>query len=197
MALTRETKLMGQIGGIGMGGVVYLLIFGAPSGIDTSTTATLLILITALVISRYYTMAMRDLAGEPRRLAARTTRPVGKAQLQEPARDPAMKAVLEARQRRAEARRIVEQDPLLAVELKIGRPDLGRTFNDGGLVDLNGAPAPVIAQVCGIDLSLAERIVEGRSSLGAFQAVDDVFSVTDLPVNMWNRIRDRAVVINA
>lgn len=38
--------------------------------------------------------------------------------------DPAIAAALERRQRRAEARRILEQDPALARELRIGRPDL-------------------------------------------------------------------------
>jgi DNA uptake protein ComE-like DNA-binding protein len=180
------------MGAIASAGVLGALLFQVFSGIHTDVIGVPLVLIAGPLLSAFLVMMIFDLARTPPRLAARAARPVEK-----PAVDPAMTAALESRQRRAEARRIVERDPLLAVELKIGRPDLGQAFNDGGLVDLNGAPAPVIAHVCGIDLSLAERIVEGRSSVGAFHAVDDVFSIADLPVHMWNRIRDRAVVIHA
>jgi hypothetical protein len=34
--------------------------------------------------------------------------------------------------------------PVLARELRIGRPDVPRQFDDGGLVDLNHAPVPVL-----------------------------------------------------
>jgi hypothetical protein len=66
------------------------------------------------------------------------------------------------------------RDPLLARDLKIGRPDLARTY-DGCLVDLNSAPAPIIADVCGLDPATGEDIA-GRTSTGGFLAVDDLFS---------------------
>lgn len=112
--------------------------------------------------------------------------------------DPAVMAALAARSRRCDARRIVADDPLLAGELRIGRPDLGRDYDDGGLVDLNAAPAAAIAAVCGIDPAMAERVVEARTAAGGpFAQVDDVFAYTDIPVDLWNRIRDRAVVVRA
>lgn len=110
--------------------------------------------------------------------------------------DPAVAAVLAARARRAEARRIVADDPLLARDLGIGRPDLPRGYDDGGLVDLNSAPAAAIAAVCGLDPAVADRLVEARDAAGIpFAQVDDVFAYTDIPVDMWDRIRDRAVAI--
>lgn len=108
--------------------------------------------------------------------------------------DPAVALALEARERRTTARRIAERDPLLARDLKIGRPDLARTYDDGGLVDLNSAPAPVIADMCGLDLETGEDIAAARPP-GGYLAVDDVFSFTDIPVAAWDVIRDRAVVI--
>lgn len=110
--------------------------------------------------------------------------------------DPALAAVLSARARRADARRIVADDPLAARELRIGRPDLRRDFDDGGLVDLNSAPAAAIAQVCGLDPALAERIVTARAGT-MFAQVDDVFAFADIPVELWDRIRDRAVTVRA
>ena len=109
--------------------------------------------------------------------------------------DPAVDAVLAARARRAESRRLAAADPLMARELHIGRPDLPRSYDDGGLVDLNGAPAAVIAQVCGIDLEVATMITDARDRGVSFAAVEDVFAFADIPYPLWDRIRDRAVVI--
>jgi hypothetical protein len=108
--------------------------------------------------------------------------------------DPALATALEARERRAAARQIAERDPLLARDLHIGRPDLSGTYDDGGLVDLNSAPAKVIAEVCGLAPSTGEDIAAARPPSG-FMAVDDVFSLTDIPVSAWDVIRDRAVAI--
>lgn len=108
--------------------------------------------------------------------------------------DPALSAALEARKRRANARQIAERDPLLAGDLKIGRPDLPRTFDDGGLVDLNSAPATVIAEVCQLPEATAADIVAARPP-GGFLVVDEVFSLAEIPVTAWEVVRDRAVVI--
>ncbi|NBH08650.1 hypothetical protein GTY80_36115 [Amycolatopsis sp. SID8362] len=107
--------------------------------------------------------------------------------------DPALTAALAARERRAEARKLALSDPLIARDLRIGRPDLPRNYDDGGLVDLNNAPADVIAAACGLDPTTAEGIVEVRVAAGGFAAVEDVF--TTVPVAAWDRVRDRAVVL--
>ena len=108
--------------------------------------------------------------------------------------DPALASALEARERRANARQIAERDPLLARDLKIGRPDLSRTFDDGGLVDLNSAPAEVVAEICGLSAATAEHLSSARPP-GGFMAVDDVFSLAEIPVTTWDVVRDRAVVL--
>jgi hypothetical protein len=108
--------------------------------------------------------------------------------------DPSVAAALEARERRANARRIASRDPLLARDLKIGRPDLPRTFDDGGLVDLNSASPQIIAEVCELSRTTGEEIAAARPP-GGFMGVDDVFSYTDIPVAAWDVIRDRAVAI--
>jgi hypothetical protein len=110
--------------------------------------------------------------------------------------DPAVAQVLAARTRRKEARTLAAEDPLMARELHIGRPDLPRIFDDGGLVDLNSAPASVIARVCGLDEASAAMIIEARARFGdAFSTVDDVFAITDLPIGTWDLIRDRGITI--
>lgn len=113
----------------------------------------------------------------------------------EPAVDPAVAAVLAARARRDEARELARRDPLLARELHIGRPDLHGAYDDGGLVDLGSAPAEAIAAVCEVDRSVADAIVSLRESAMGLLAVDDVFSLTEVPLPAWERIRDRAPLI--
>lgn len=107
--------------------------------------------------------------------------------------DAALAAALAARERRAEARKLALSDPLIARDLRVGRPDLQRNYDDGGLVDLNNAPAAVIGAVCELDAATAEAIVEIRAAVDGFAAVDDVF--TAVPVAAWDRVRDRAVVL--
>ncbi|WP_156753286.1 hypothetical protein [Actinokineospora pegani] len=106
--------------------------------------------------------------------------------------DPAVAGVLRARARRAEARQLAAGDPLMARELGIGRPDVTREYDDGGLVDLASAPAHTIAEVLDLTAEQAEGIIAVRA---AAMTVDDVFSLTDLPVDTWDRIRDRSIVI--
>ena len=53
-------------------------------------------------------------------------------------------------ERRNHARHIVQADPALARELRIGRPDLPREYDDGGLVDVNRVPGAVLAAQLGL-----------------------------------------------
>jgi hypothetical protein len=108
---------------------------------------------------------------------------------------PAVARALAARTRRDDARCLVATDPLLARDLRIGRPDLPREYDDGGLVDLNSAPAPVVAAVCGLEPAHAAGILAARQAVGRFAAVDDVFAWAELPVEVWDRVRDHGVVL--
>lgn len=109
--------------------------------------------------------------------------------------DPALTAVLLARARRVAARKLASDDPMIARDLRIGRPDLPRQYDDGGLVDLNSAPAEAISAVCGLSSTAAEDIVAARARCGGFLTVDDLFSLADLPIGTWDVVRDRGVVI--
>jgi hypothetical protein len=90
---------------------------------------------------------------------------------------PADPAVLVAQQRlarRNEARALLTSNPTLAAELRIGRPDLGRQYDDGGLVDINHVPAQVIASELGIPSPIAEEIIVQRTRVGGFHSADDL-----------------------
>jgi hypothetical protein len=112
------------------------------------------------------------------------------------ATDPAVLAALAGRVRRQEARTLAARDPLLARELRIGRPDLARQYEDGGLVDLNTAPAHAIADVCELSPEDAEKIVSTRQLAGgSFSNIDELIVLVDLPPEAWDRVRDRGVLL--
>jgi len=111
------------------------------------------------------------------------------------AADPAVAAALALRAKREEARTLVARDPALARDLRIGRPDLPRQYDDGGLVDINTAPPSVIAQCCGLDAHAAEQINRARQQHPVpFQSVDELLVLAELDVTAWDLIRERAVV---
>lgn len=111
-----------------------------------------------------------------------------------PLPDPALAAALAARAKRDSSRELAAKDPLLARDLRIGRPDLSRDFDDGGLVELNTAPAAVIAEVCGLSRAVADGIVTARDAIG-FHTVEDVLTLADVPIEAWAVVRDRGIVI--
>jgi len=95
----------------------------------------------------------------------------------------------EARVRvREDALQLVRVDPAHAKALGVGRPDIQLAF-DGGLVDLDSAPAEVIARLPHADEGLAERIIVVRNRVGGFSSVQDLGLVLGLPapvVDAWD-----------
>jgi hypothetical protein len=88
------------------------------------------------------------------------------------------------------------RDPALARDLNMGRPDLSRNYDDGGLIDLNGAPASVLASVCGFDPAVAERLIDARELFPAgFSSVDEALVYAELAGRDADVLRDRAVVL--
>jgi hypothetical protein len=104
-------------------------------------------------------------------------------------------AALQARQRREQAKAIVVRDVDLARELRIGRPDLPRQFDDGGLVDLNHVPAPVVVQLLGLSEAEAAQVIEVRDRVGGFVSAEEVIAHTDLSPPRIDGIRERLVFL--
>lgn len=88
--------------------------------------------------------------------------------------DPAVLAAQQRLARRTQARVLLTSNPALAAELRIGRPDLARQYDDGGLVDINQVPAELIAWELGIPSPVAEEIVVQRMRVGGFYSADDL-----------------------
>lgn len=96
---------------------------------------------------------------------------------------------------RAKARQLAAQDPGLARELRIGRPDLPRQFNDGGLVDVNHAPAEALTTLPGITPELAGRIERVRADTGGFVSAEELSALAGLPPGITGELAEFAVFI--
>jgi len=96
-------------------------------------------------------------------------------------------------ERRDELRRLAQRDPRLAREMGIGR---GRAnVDDAGLVDVNHASQAVLAELPGVDSALAHRIARARQEVRGFSSVEDLGTVLDLPAEVVEEMRDRAIFI--
>jgi hypothetical protein len=105
--------------------------------------------------------------------------------------DPAYREALVRRERRDQARDLLARGPELGAELRIGRLDLPRTFDDGGLVDLNQVPESFIAELPGFTAVIAERVVSARRLRGGFLIADDLVVFAGVRVEVLELCRDR------
>lgn len=97
--------------------------------------------------------------------------------------------------RRDQARQVAELHPLLARELGIGRPDLGLDFDDGGLVDLNDAPAAALASLPGVSAQQAALIVADRAHRGQFRSAADLVDRGIVAAPLPAALADRILVV--
>lgn len=196
-ALAAVVYLLLVVGGIALVGTAPEDVSGSPEGAGADLGGVLIVAIWLGGIA-HLVVLRQQLYGSGRRSApARAGAPDGQVTDGSADRsDRAVTSVLAARTRREEARRIVASDPLLARELRIGRPDLSRSYDDGGLVDVATAPAEVIARVCGLTPAHAAEVVAAREAAGAsLLAVDDLMAWADLPPRAWEHLRDRGIVL--
>ena len=108
--------------------------------------------------------------------------------------DPMVARALGARARRQETRELIAREPGLQRELGIGRPDLGRGYDDGGLIHVNSAPAEVFVRVADIDRSAAEAIVAARTARGgAFYDMAEFIDSVPLPSYAREQLQERAI----
>ncbi len=96
----------------------------------------------------------------------------------------------EAIERRKEARHLAATKPDLARELCIGRPDLPRQYDDGGLVDVNHVPAIVLAGNLGLAPDEVRDVLAARDKLGKFTSADELCAYTSLSPDRVDELRD-------
>jgi DNA-binding SARP family transcriptional activator len=109
--------------------------------------------------------------------------------------DPVIALAMHRRALRQQAIQVLSRDPRLARDLRIGRPDLPHQFDDGGLVDINAVPEPVLAALPGVTPHQARQIVQVRLQVGAFATVDDLILRGLLPKPVVNALRDTLIAL--
>lgn len=115
-----------------------------------------------------------------------------------PVPDSLMTAEAEVRQRRelrARASDLALRDPAVAAEMRIGRPDLERTYDDGGLIDVNQVPAPALTGIPGVTPELAARIVQAREATGGFVSAEEAGMLADLPPALTPRLAEYGIFL--
>lgn len=95
---------------------------------------------------------------------------------------------------RERARTLARDRPAVAKELGVGRPDIPGA-QAAGLVDVNNAPARVLATLPGVDDSLAARIVSTREEVHGFSSVDDLGLALNLDGDVVEDLRSRVVFL--
>ena len=102
---------------------------------------------------------------------------------------------LEPEQRRAQARQIADRDPAMARQLGIGRPDLRRAYDDGGLLDLNEVSEDILATLEGITPQVAQAIVWSRHTWGKFGSVSDLVNRGLMGLPLPAEVTERLIVL--
>lgn len=115
-----------------------------------------------------------------------------------PSYDPNPAAIAEvqaARRKREQAREVARRDPRMARDLRIGRPDLPRQYDDGGLVDVNSAPEGAMSKWLGLSAAQSAQVVEVRHQLTRFEHVEDLVNLAGLEPSTYDEVKDRIILL--
>lgn len=135
------------------------------------------------------------LGGTVHALAVRSSVFRAQSPTEETTMDTAVDAARDRRELRRKAREIATDDPGLARELGIGRPDVPRDFDDGGLIDINSVPAEVLLQLRGMTAELAAHVVQVREIRGPYSSVEELSVFADLPPGLSDQLADRLLFL--
>jgi hypothetical protein len=106
-------------------------------------------------------------------------------------------AVAAANARRELRRQAREQaqDVVLARELCIGRPDLPRHYDDGGLIDINHVAPTALTMLSGVTPEIAERIATLREQVGGFSSAEELAATADLHPDLVPEIKEYGIFL--
>ena len=155
--------------------VVILISVAGPDEDAVATVAGTMVVVVGVVAAVHAFVAFRP-----------GSEAVGGSQASELALDAA-RARMRGRQ---QARELAEGNPVLARELGIGRPDVPRDYDDGGLVDVNHVPAEVLRKSLGLTAAESEAVIKVRERLGRFSGPEELTAYTELPPDRVDALRD-------
>ncbi|GGO11269.1 AfsR/SARP family transcriptional regulator [Micromonospora parathelypteridis] len=95
----------------------------------------------------------------------------------------------ERRVRRQQARNLLHRYPSARYEFAIGRPDLARAFDDGGLVDVNAVPDQVLATLPGLTEVQRRQIAMDRWVRGPYASMEELAARCALPLAAVDALR--------
>lgn len=104
-------------------------------------------------------------------------------------------AVRHRRELRARARHIAATERVHALELGIGRPDRATGFDDGGLIDVNHAPAELLARLPGPAPEHLRRLEEMRAAGVAFSSAEELAAAVDVDPRRVPELAEYAVFL--
>lgn len=110
---------------------------------------------------------------------------------------PLRTATDQARERlteRTRALQLAHENPALALEMGVGRPDKPGAA-DAGLIDVNNASVAALSKLPGIDDALATRIAETRAQIGGFSSLEDLGTTLDLDGDVVEGLRGLVVCL--
>lgn len=108
---------------------------------------------------------------------------------------PGVNEVIVRRQMRDQYRRLAADDPGLARELGVGHPERQRSFQDGGLLDLNTLDAAALVRAGGLSPVDAEEIVRVRSQRGRLSSIDEVVVFGGMTPERAEQLRDYCIFL--
>jgi len=92
--------------------------------------------------------------------------------------------------RRQQARELAQHTPVLARDLKIGRPDLPHDYDDGGLVDVNQVPGDILTSCLRLTPAESAAVIAARDQLGRFSSPEELSVYAQLPPARVDELRD-------
>lgn len=107
-----------------------------------------------------------------------------------PANRQALASAQARMRRRKETRELAQANPILARELRIGRPDVPRQYDDGGLVDVNHVPVGILTSVLELTPQEATGVVEARTQVGRFTGPEELSAYAQLAPDRVDALRD-------
>ncbi|MGV9215906.1 BTAD domain-containing putative transcriptional regulator [Micromonospora sp. RB23] len=93
------------------------------------------------------------------------------------------------RVRREQARNLLHRYPAARQEFAIGRPDLARAFDDGGLIDVNAVPDHVLAALPGLTDAQRRQVAMDRWIRGPYASMEDLAARCPLPLAATESLR--------
>jgi hypothetical protein len=110
---------------------------------------------------------------------------------------PLLQATEQGEQRlqdRRRAQQLARENPDLAREIGVGRPDQTGAL-DAGLVDVNNASVTALLNLPGVTGDLATEIIETREQVSGFSSLEDLGETLDLAGNVVEGLRGQVVFL--